>query len=109
MTDVFVIRNQRGHYWGKSKEWVSGDEPRTVMRSRHHDEALNILFELSSRDIELRGEVIGVALNPRGEPDVEPSQLPLPGADPADLEAPVAELEAGETVDNPQTAIEEAP
>ena len=22
MTDVFVIRNQLGHYWGKGKAWV---------------------------------------------------------------------------------------
>ena len=26
MTDVFVIRNQLGHYWGKSKTWVDGSE-----------------------------------------------------------------------------------
>jgi len=84
MTDVYVIRNQHGHYWGKSKEWVSGAEPRSVMRVKHRDEALNSLFELSSRDIELRGKALAVELSDRGEPLIEPSEIPLPGADVVD-------------------------
>lgn len=78
MTDVYVIRNQLGHYWGKSKAWVDGSEARAVMRSRHEDEAVNTLFELSSRDIELRGEVVTAQLSERGEPLIEPSDTPLP-------------------------------
>jgi len=77
MTDVFVVRNQLGHYWGKAKIWVDGSNPRTVMRSRYEDEAINTLFELSSKDIALRGEVLAVALTERGDPIVEPSQFPL--------------------------------
>lgn len=78
MTEVFVIRNQKGHYWGKRKEWVDGSEARTVMRTGHRDEAVNTLFELSSKDFELRGEVLAVAVSERGEPVVEPSRIPLP-------------------------------
>lgn len=78
MTDVFVIRNQLGHYWGKGKAWVDGSEARAVMRARHHDEAVNTLFELSSRDVELRGQVVAAELDPRGEPIIEPSRTPLP-------------------------------
>jgi hypothetical protein len=77
MTDVFVVRNQLGHYWGKAKIWVDGSNPRTVMRSRYEDEAINTLFELSSKDIELRGEVLAAQLTERGDPIVEPSQFPL--------------------------------
>ena len=106
MTDVFVIRNQHGHFWGKGKAWVPGDEPKTVMRARHQDEALNTLFELSSRDIELRGEVIGVALTARGEPDIEPSQIPLPGTDDPESERSVAELASAEAVNSPLSATE---
>ncbi len=91
MTDVFVIRNQLGHYWGKRKQWEDGSEARTVMRTRHRDEAVNTLFELSSKDIELRGEVLAVALSERGEPVVEPSRIPLPAA---------PEPEPAETVQN---------
>ena len=77
MTDVFVVRNQLGHYWGKAKIWVDGSSPKAVLRTKHQDEAVNILFELSSRDIELRGEVIQTELSERGEPVIEPSQIPL--------------------------------
>ena len=81
MTDVYVIRNQHGHYWGKSKAWVSGSEPRAVLRAKHEDEAVNTLFELSTRDVELRGEVIVAQLSERSEPIIEPSQIPLPSMD----------------------------
>jgi hypothetical protein len=77
MTEVFVVRNQLGHYWGKAKFWVDGSNPRTVMRSRYEDEAINTLFELSSKDIELRGEVVRAQLTERGDPIIEPSQFPL--------------------------------
>jgi hypothetical protein len=86
MTDVFVIRNQLGHYWGKGKAWVDGSEARAVMRARHHDEAVNTLFELSSRDVDLRGQVVAVELDARGEPIIEPSQIPLPVEAEADQE-----------------------
>ena len=83
MSEVYVIRNQSGHYWGKSKEWVDGSEPRTVMRLKHEDEALNTLFELGSKDFELRGEVLAVELSERGDPVIEVSQVPLPLSEPA--------------------------
>ena len=77
MTEVFVVRNQLGHYWAKSKTWVDGTDARAVIRARHEDEAINTLFELSSRDIELRGEVLSAELSERGEPVIEASQIPL--------------------------------
>ena len=80
MTEVFVIRNQLGHYWGKSKAWVDGSQPKQVMRTAHHDEAVNTLFELSSKDFELRGDVVAAELSERKEPIIEASQIPLPMA-----------------------------
>jgi hypothetical protein len=77
MTEVFVIRNQLGHYWGKSKTWVDGTEARAVMRAKHRDEAVNTLVELSSKDFELRGEIVAAELSERGEPMVEASEIPL--------------------------------
>ncbi|MEQ9464516.1 MAG: hypothetical protein RJQ10_12725 [Haliea sp.] len=91
MSEVFVIRNQLGHYWGKARTWVDGLDTRTVQRLKHHDEAVNLLFELSSKDVELRGEVLSAELNDRNEPLLEPSTNPLPQAsapeDPADAAA----------------------
>lgn len=81
MTDVFVVRNQLGHYWGKAKVWVDGSNPRAVLRARYEDEAINTLFELSSKDIALRGEVLQVELTERGDPIIEPSQILLPEAE----------------------------
>ena len=77
MTEVFVVRNQLGHYWGKSKTWVDGSDARTVMRAKHEDDAINTLFELSSKDFELRGAVVAAELTERGEPIIEPSQIAL--------------------------------
>jgi len=93
MTEVFVVRNQWGHYWGKAKCWVDGSQPRAVMRTRHRDEAINTLFEFSSRDIELRGEVLEAELTERGEPVVEPSRIPLPEVPEADETALDSNLE----------------
>lgn len=78
MNEVFVIRNQMGHYWGKKKLWVDGSDNRTVMRLRYRDEAINSLFELSSKNFELRGEILEAQLSAKGEPELEASDIPLP-------------------------------
>ena len=78
MNDVFVIQNQLGHFWGKKKLWVDGSDRRLLLRVKHRDEAVNTLFELSSKDIELRGEICAATLSNRGEPMVEVSDTPLP-------------------------------
>jgi len=89
MTDVYVICNQLGHFWGKSKTWVDGSEPKTLLRVKNRDEASNTLFELSSKDFELRGHILETELNPKGDPIVEVSDIPLPI--PSDDEATPAE------------------
>jgi hypothetical protein len=78
MNEIFVISNQHGHYWGKSREWVDGSDARALWRSEYRDDAVNTLVELSARDITLRGRVDAVPVNPRGEPLVSTSECPLP-------------------------------
>jgi hypothetical protein len=87
MSEAFVICNQLGHFWGKSKTWVDGSDARAVVRIKHRDEAANTLFELSSKDFELRGEIVEAQLNSRGDPMVEVSAIPLPEV----AETPVAD------------------
>ena len=115
MTDVFVIRNQLGHYWGKSKTWVDGSEARAVMRAKHEDEAINTLFELGSKDFELRGEVLAAELTERGEPVIEASQIPLllepePEADADAVESANTEVPAEDnaevTTEKPAQALD---
>jgi hypothetical protein len=89
MSDVFVIRNQDGHYWGKARAWVDGADPRAVFRVKHQDEGVNTLFELSAKDVGLRGEVVAAELGPKGEPLLEVSDVPLP-APPEPEEPPEA-------------------
>jgi hypothetical protein len=92
MSEIFVVCNQLGQYWGKKKHWVDGTNAKKVMTLKHRDEGLNVLVELSARDIELRGEVLIVAATDRGVPRVEPSKHLIAEvekqAPPSDPEAP---------------------
>ena len=109
MTEVYVIRNQHRHYWGKSKAWVSGSDAKVVMRAKHEDDAVNTLFELSAKDVDLRGEVLAATLSERGEPVIEPSQIPLLSADEATDESTIVprEPDADTTVEIPQAQSQE--
>ena len=94
MSDGFVVRNQLGHYWGKKKRWVDGSKPARVMVVKHQDEGLNLLVELSARDVDLRGEVVPITTNAKGVPQVEPSEHRLDDED--DIAAALAsETEKG--------------
>lgn len=81
MNQHFIIRNHDGHYWGRGKRWVDGRESGKVAVYRHRDEALNTLFELSSKAVDLRGEVLAMTLVDDRLPALEISTIPLP-ADP---------------------------
>jgi hypothetical protein len=77
MDTVFVITNQHGHYWAKAKVWADGSDARSLWRSEYRDDAVNTLVELSTKDFELRGHIFEAQLNPRGEPLVTASDVPL--------------------------------
>jgi len=75
MSDTaYLLRNQLGQYWARSREWADGREPQRLLKHKHRDEALNLLVELSAKDIDLRGEIIACELGERGEPVVEVSE-----------------------------------
>ena len=78
------------------------------MRARHEDEAVNTLFELSSKDFELRGEVVAAQLTERGEPMIEPSQNPLPVPEAEQVAAPSPETEAQEEPAAPVEPLEKS-
>ncbi|MEP5766388.1 MAG: hypothetical protein ABJ308_17440 [Halieaceae bacterium] len=105
MNEVFVVQNQLGQYWGKKKRWVDGSKPRKVHVCKHQDEGLNLLVELNSRDIDLRGEVLAVALSERGAPDVVPSEHLIADDDDletfADVPSSNDELEPDASADSP--------
>ena len=80
MSGCYVIRNQLGHYRGRSKEWVKGGHPGQVAIWEHYDEAVNTLFELGSRDTHLRGEILEVGLKDDKPTGLEISEHPIPKA-----------------------------
>jgi hypothetical protein len=65
---VFVVKNQNGLYLSKQQEWVDGAEAQGLYRTRHRDEAINTVFEVSSRDIYLRAETVICELDAKGVP-----------------------------------------
>jgi hypothetical protein len=78
MTDkVFVIRNQHEQYLDKKEGWQSGKDSAALYSTAHHDEALNTLLEINSKDIELRGSIIEVAKDEKKRPVVEVSEQAL--------------------------------
>ncbi len=105
---VFIIRNQLGQFWIRAGEWVDGREPQRILKLRHRDEAVNLLVELSAKDIDLRGEVIESDLDHRGEPEVEVSAHATPTlAEKAAAQALLAEAAANED-NNPEDSAGEA-
>ena len=81
MSSAFVIRNQLGHYWGKSGSWVKGGRVGQVACWTHRDEAVNTLFELGSQDTDLRGEVMPIETEDQLPKNLEISQHPVPNPD----------------------------
>jgi hypothetical protein len=71
MTTVFVIQNQHGHYLNKQLEWVDGHDKRTLYRTVHRDEAINLIFEQSSKNIELRAHPVECKTGESAQPNVE--------------------------------------
>ena len=104
MATAYVVRNQLGQYLTKKGEWCSGKEPATVFCKPHFDEALNQLFEVNTKDIELRGKVVEV--------DIEDKKPVLNefGPDPVqpELETPadtVSERESLEPLAAPEASV----
>lgn len=80
MATTFVIQNQDGHYWSKQKNWCDGRDRRTVFRTVDKVDAINLVFELSSKDVGLRASHLECEVDDFGNPQVEASSVPLPVA-----------------------------
>ena len=84
MSGAFVIRNQLGHYWGKSGSWIKGERAGQVACWTHRDEAVNTLFELGSQDTDLRGEVMLTETEDQLPKNLKISELPVSRLDKGD-------------------------
>lgn len=105
MSKVFIVTNQHGHFINKHREWVDGRDPKLLFRSKHKDEAVNLVFELSSKDISLRAEAVPVDLDERDQPVVEVTSFI---ATARELEAEAADAEEANASDTGSSAGTEA-
>ncbi|MGK0442001.1 MAG: hypothetical protein ACJA0N_001808 [Pseudohongiellaceae bacterium] len=85
MSEVYVVKNQDGYFASKKKEWLDGRDPKALFRSPHKDEAINMVFELSSKDIHVRAVTELVELNDKKFPIVEVT-VPLVEVEPEETE-----------------------
>lgn len=95
MSKVFVVCNQEGLFASKQKEWLDGREPKLLFRCEHRDEAINLVFELSSKDIYVRASAIEVELGDNKHPLIE-------------VTAPPPEPKSEEDTANDQTEVDTA-
>ncbi|MCR8921448.1 hypothetical protein NO559_01610 [Dasania sp. GY-MA-18] len=110
MSEVYVVTNQDGYFASKHKEWLDGREPKQLFRSPHKDEAINMVFELSAKDIKVRASTLLVELNEKGLPIVEVT-VPLV-AEPSPQAELLTEDQDGETTaaaEQDQPAANEEP
>jgi hypothetical protein len=106
-TTVFVIKNQQGLYLSKQQEWVDGaDNHHSLYRTRHRDEAINTVFEVSSRDIYLRAETVICELDAKGNPALATAEPLTPARAAQIARQQNADLE-GEPVPTEETIPEE--
>lgn len=107
---VFVIRNQQGQFLNKQKEWQDSGDSRSLTRLKHHDEALNLVFELSSKDIYLRAMAVECEQDSSGNPIIvaqDVDEFPYPASAAAEqavldtkAEAPSIDLDAVNAANN---------
>jgi hypothetical protein len=71
MEPTYVVINQLGQYLNKHKLWISGRDSQLIYRTIHKDEAINQVFEMSSKDIELRARLLIVELDDKSQPIAE--------------------------------------
>ncbi|HUH37504.1 MAG TPA: hypothetical protein VL027_06120 [Spongiibacteraceae bacterium] len=104
MSQVFIVRNQQGLYLSKQREWISGSDAQHLYRTAYKDDAINTVFEVSSKDVHVRATAVACALNDKGQPIVDRDAGPPADAlseNPADNQAHRLPGIADDTADPP--------
>ncbi|MFT5420371.1 MAG: hypothetical protein ACI9D5_001115 [Candidatus Endobugula sp.] len=83
MGNFYILQNQQGYFLKKNspdghKEWGDGQEPRLLFRTTRKDEAVNMLFETNSQNVELRISINEYPSNGKNQPLIPDSDLPPP-------------------------------
>lgn len=78
MNQTFILQNQDKLFFGKNKEWVDGYDANAVFKTPHKDEAVNQMFEITSKDYKQRVKVISCALDEKALPLIDSEIMPAP-------------------------------
>ncbi len=78
MNQTFILQNQDKLFFGKSKEWVDGYDANAVFKTPHKDEAVNQMFEITSKDYKQRVKVIACELDEKALPIIDSEIMPAP-------------------------------
>lgn len=78
MSELFILQNQDKLFLGRQNNWLDGRDLAALFKTAHKDEAINQMFEASSKDYRQRIKVINCPANEKGLPQIDPDLLPEP-------------------------------
>ena len=78
MSEIFILQNQAKLFLGKQNQWLDGRDLTSLYKTEHKDEAVNQVFEASSKDYTQRINIIKCATNEKGLPLIDPEIMPEP-------------------------------
>jgi hypothetical protein len=87
MNTLYILQNQHGYFLQKiitdktAKTryiWGDGQELNKTFRTRHKDEAINMMFESGSQNVALRISIQEYPANAKGLPTIPTDDLPAP-------------------------------
>lgn len=78
MSEIFILQNQAKLFLGKQNQWLDGRDLGSLYKTEHKDEAVNQVFEASSKDYTQRIKIIQCTANEKGLPIIDPEIMPEP-------------------------------
>ncbi len=78
MSELFILQNQDKLFLGRQNNWLDGRDLAALYKTVHKDEAINQMFEASSKDYRQRIKVLSCSANEKGLPLIDPELLPEP-------------------------------
>lgn len=98
MSEVYILQNQARLFLGKQKDWLDGRDPGSLYKTPHKDEAINQMFEVSSKDYTQRIHTVSCSVSEKGLPVIPQDILPEAGSGvPAVKDTPVTATEDADT------------
>lgn len=104
MGELFILQNQDGLFLSKQGHWIDGRDAGGVFKTLFKDEAVNQLFEASSKDYTQRIKVVSCRTNEKGLPVVDATLTPASSVNAASSLQARNDSESSCDTDTPQAA-----